>query len=153
MKPCGQEWSAAVLQLPQPGHLCGIWSWVARRASTWERSLSAVEPSGRISSTSPRWHLLLPPVSHGSFLKSCPAKIPCPLSCVKGGKSWHCSALWRKGQPTAHSMAGNDIGLVCQTQSYKVGRSINLRGKDGEATVLTRKLQEASEEMPAQNAG
>lgn len=79
---CSQEWTAAMLQLPQPGHLRGTWSWVARRTSIWERSLSAVGPSGRISPKCPRWHLLLPPVFQGPFLQSCPARVSCPLGCV-----------------------------------------------------------------------
>lgn len=59
------------------------WSWVARRASTWERSLSAVgPPSGGISPTCPRWHFPLPSASQGPFPQPCPARVSCPLSCI-----------------------------------------------------------------------
>lgn len=120
MEPCSQEWTAAVPQLPQSGHLCGTWSWVARRASIWERSLSAVGPSGRILPKCPRWQLLLPPVFQGPFLQSCPARVSCPLGCVFSQRREKLAlfSIVEDRQSTAYSMAGNGIGLLCQTQCY-----------------------------------
>lgn len=117
---CGQEWTAAMLQLPQldfyvvPGA-----GWHGEPASGKGHSLQWGQVAG-YRQNAPDGVFSCHQFSKGHFYSLALPGFPVlwAVSLVKGQRSWHCSALWRKGQSTAFSMAGNDIGLLCQTQCY-----------------------------------